>query len=271
LAYVFNNIKHPQNFIKFLQFGLFFLFIKRPLIKPAELSGHRMFIDINSHADRNIFFNGTVDVDLVTFLKKRLQTGSVFFDIGANSGFFSLIASKIIKNGSIHAFEPVPAVYKNLLESSLVNSINNIQVNNICLSNKTGFTPFYVSYNSDVSSIKKNSNIKKEKKIKVKTLTLLDYCKKNAIKKIDIIKIDTEGSEKNILFPSGSILKKFKPMLIVEFSNKNAKAFDYHPNEVYDFLVKIGYKIYSFKNGKLSKQKKLNYYSDNLYCLYGKN
>lgn len=267
-SFIFANISHPKNLLKFIQYIYFFLRKDNIYIRPKVLLGLAMFIDVNSHADRNIFFHGVVDQDLTNYLKKNIKPDSVFFDIGANSGFFSLLASKLAKRGSVHAFEPVPSVFHNLEKSIKKNNISNIIANQLCLSNKTGMTPFYVSYHSDVSSVKKTSYQKKHKLIKVKTITLNSYCQNNNIKKIDIIKIDTEGSEKNILFSSKKILNTYKPTLVVEFSNITAKAFHYHPSDIYDFLQKQGYRMFSIRNGMLTFQPKKEYYLENLYCIH---
>ena len=93
-------------------------------------------------------------------------------------------------------------------------------------------------------------------------VTLNSYCKENKIKKLDIIKIDTEGAEKKIIFGSKNVFRKFHPKIIIEFCNKTAEPFGYHPNEVYDFLAKLGYTAHKWDGKSLKIQFKKDYYED---------
>lgn len=269
LRFIRENISKPRNLFKLILFGYFWLERKNPIISPLMLNGYKIVLDTNSHADRNIFFHHFLDEDLTNFLKKNIKKNTVFFDIGANSGYYSLLISSLSSKTSVHAFEPVHGVYRNLKRSIKLNGIKNIKANQVCVSNKNGKGIFYVDSHSDLSSIKKTSYQKEVKTISSEMITLNDYCLKNKIKEIHIIKIDTEGSEKDILFSSKKILKKFKPVLIIEFSNETAKAFNFHPNEIYNYLINNNYIIYSYHRRRLRLQKKKNFYNENLYCFYG--
>lgn len=293
----FKSTIFAMNFKYFLTYATFFIksVIKNPLTlsrlilylfyklngqdiiiyDPPQLKGFKMELDLNSHMDKGIFFSGLlgepIETNLVTFLSKYLKRDSVFFDIGSNSGYFSILASSIAKDGFIHAFEPVRKTYKIFKKTIRLNRIKNIRLNNVCLGAKRGVIKFYVDKSSDVSSLQPTSYQKQTRQVRCQMIRLTDYCRRNSLKRIDIIKIDTEGAEKDILFNSEKILVKYKPILIVEFSSETAKAFGYHPNELYNFLHKVGYKIYSYKNGRLKLQQKQKYYpAQDLYCFITK-
>ena len=88
--------------------------------------------------------------------------------------------------------------------------------NNYALSDKNTNKKFYINKNSYTSSFNRiNLNYKhtheKDKiknSIQVKTITLDAYINLNQIKKIDILKIDTQGHELNVLKGSKKSLKK---------------------------------------------------------------
>ncbi len=263
--------KQPLETIR--RVSLIYIYInKKKIVKVKKLSNCKMVLDFNSHMDRSIFLSGLfgkyVLEDLTNFISKYLKNDSIVFDIGANSGFFSLFSSLIAKGGSIHAFEPAPRPYQNFSQSVKINNIKNIKVNNVCVGAKKGRVEFYVASHSDVSSLKVTPYQKKNKTILIEMITLEEYCKVNTVRKLDLIKIDVEGGERDILFSSKNILRKFKPLLVVEFSNLTAQVFDYHPNEVYDFLVKLGYNIYTYENKELVLQAKKDYYEEDLFCIY---
>lgn len=267
-------LKNPIGVSRRLCLYFYYLITGKKIlvIEVPQIKNYKMVLDLNSHLDRSIFLSGLfgdhIEENSFNFLSKNLKKDSVFFDIGANSGFFTLFASLIIKTGFIHSFEPVPRAYNNFKKSVQLNKIKNINVNNLCIGNMNKKVRFNVSFHSDVSSIKVTPYQSGNKLIESEMMTLDKYCQKNNLKKMDMIKIDVEGSEKDILFNSKNILKKFKPILIIEFSNYTARAFGYHPNEIYDFLVDLGYGIYNYKRGKLEKQKKKEFYEEDLYCIY---
>lgn len=275
--YVFNLIKalskKPQNIHIPILFITYKLTGKNPIVRYIPILKMRMILDLNSHFDKSIFFSGLlgkhVESNIFTFLLKNLNKNSVFFEVGPNSGYFSLLASTIIKTGTIRAFEPAPQPYENFKKSISLNNIKNIKLSNVCVGNRNGVAEFYVSFHSDVSGLKETPYQKGNKIIKSKMITLDNYCKENKIRKIDIVKIDTEGAEKNIIFSSGNVIKKFHPKMIIEFCNKTAKSYGYHPNEIYDFLTKLGYVAHKWDGEGLKIQPKKNYYEDeDLFFIY---
>jgi len=224
-----------------------------------------MVLDVNSHIDRTLYFHEETEMDLALFLQKYLKDDCLFFDIGANSGYFSLIASNIVTKGSIHAFEPMPPIYHNFRRAIRLNNIRNIILNEACVGDKNMYVPFYAASHADVSGIRATSYHKHSTKIRRKMITIDSYCKDLKLN-VDILKIDVEGAEKYVLLGAQGIVKRDKPIIILEFSNITTSSFGYHPNVLYDFLSSHGYKIFSYKNGRLRSQKKKEYYSEDLYC-----
>lgn len=262
--------RNPLKFYKFFSFAYLKYLKKRPfIINPANFNDFKMVLDLNSNINRTIFFHGGSYPYHLSFIKKHLKTDSVFFDIGAHSGFFSIYSATIIKKGSIHAFEPIPHLCHDIYKSIQINRIKNIKVNQFCLGNRDGKVKFNMSAQLDLSGIEETHLQFRSKVIKTKIMKLATYCRRNKIKKIDMIKIDVEGGEKDILFPAESLLRKFMPVIIAEFSVDTTTAFNYHPNELYDFLDKLGYKMYGLVNGRLKEVKKKFVYREDIFCLPG--
>ena len=126
-----------------------------------------------------------------------IKKNDIVFDIGANVGYFSLYAASLEKNIKVYAFEPVPRLYQMILESKRINSLNNLFVNNIAISNKIGEINFNVSEIHDGCHslyIRDSTN----QKISVQTNTLENFCLENNINRIDFLKLDCEGAEYEI-------------------------------------------------------------------------
>lgn len=265
VKYIANN---PLKIYKFPAFAFFKYFKKRTfIINPANFRDFKIVLDLNSNINRTIFFHGGSYPDHLSFIKKHLKADSVFFDIGAHSGFFSLYAATIIKTGSIHAFEPIRQLCQDIRKSALINRIKNIKINPFCLGSSDGKIKFHMSSQLDLSGIKETHLQFRSKIFETKSVKLTTYCRQNRIKRIDMIKIDVEGGEKDILFPAESLLRKFMPVIIAEFSVDTTTAFNYHPNELYDFLENLGYKMYGLVNGRLKEAKRKSVYREDIFCL----
>lgn len=154
--------------------------------------------------------------------KKKIRKNPVIFDIGANQGQSIERFKKIFEQPNIHAFEPIKSEF-NILKEKYYNdkniTLNNLAVGNINNQKKN----FYVNTKTSTSSFNKlKSNSKwlktrsKEQNIstnkftkeivKINIVTIDNYCLKNNIKKIDILKIDTQGYEDKILEGAKKIL-----------------------------------------------------------------
>jgi FkbM family methyltransferase len=76
---------------------------------------------------------------LARHLRKVLRKGSVIYDIGANVGFFTLLASELVGGeGEVHAFEPVPADSESLARNIEQDNVQNVILNEIAVSSKLG-------------------------------------------------------------------------------------------------------------------------------------
>ncbi len=141
----------------------------------------------------------------------------VVFDIGANTGLYSLVAKTANRNSSIYAFEPVPAINKILMHNFAINSYD-INTSCVALSNKTGEGFIYVDNEEFSYTATVNENIVTQQfyKITINLITLKDFIEKNNISKIDIMKIDVEGHEPEVIEGFFEYLLKFKPIILIE-------------------------------------------------------
>ncbi|KKM21414.1 hypothetical protein LCGC14_1635630 [marine sediment metagenome] len=137
-----------------------------------------------------------------------------------------------------------------------INNLKNVHVNNIGLSNKVGKEIFYYSPETSVLTSTKNIiNYKNVNKINCSITTLDSYVEEFKIKSIDFIKCDVEGAELYVLEGGLRTIKNFKPILFLELFHEWSKRFGYHPSEVFELLLSIGYEAFLPINGKLELTK----------------
>lgn len=169
-------------------------------------------------------------------LKKFVKKKQNVIDVGANIGRYSFELSKLVgKNGLVYAFEPMHKSYLTLLALINFSQVKNIIPFNFALSNKSSL----VLMKEIESSLKKNYLFGTQTESKIINRTKNSFIKysieldKIAIKKkISFIKVDCEGFELQVLQGAKSLIKKNKPIVLVEYNNK----------KVVNFLKSLGYK-----------------------------
>jgi FkbM family methyltransferase len=175
----------------------------------------------------------------VLFSKKA----DVIFDIGANTGIYSLVSKSVNKHSVIYAFEPSRNTHSKLIQNIELNSFD-INVYDLALSDINGKQIFYDS----PSDVQTSASLSPEKnknwdlfqgeiwEYEVDTLTLSQFVKDNGIKKIDLIKLDVEMHEHAVLGGYLEYLNIHLPVIFIEIlNNQIAKVIYDYTNENYDY------------------------------------
>jgi len=178
-------------------------------------------------------------------------------DVGGHHGLMALASSKAVgSSGKVFVFEPNPAVLPILKENVALNQLSNIHIAEIALSDKPGTIPFY-QQTGDVSW---NSTIIEEflpddaEEIIVDADTLDNYVDQHSLIP-DFIKIDTEGAELLILEGAKETLRKFTPVLIMEFNASAAKAANTTIEAIVTNLQSLSYQIYRLEKNNFGYYK----------------
>jgi len=145
----------------------------------------------------------------------KLKENDIVIDAGANMGLFSLFCmNKKVKK--VYAFEPQKEVTKILKNNlSLNNALSQIEVIPLGLSDKND--EFILSHSPtghEAGSIAILRNNENDTEV-IRCVTLDSWAKENNINKIDFIKADIEGAERNMLLGATEILKEFSPSLAI--------------------------------------------------------
>lgn len=210
---------------------------------------------------KNIYW-GTYEMGVTQTLQNFLKKGDTFIDVGANIGYISAIGASLVgKEGWVHSFEPVPEFFLKLQNLAELNKDYNIAVNQFALSDKQGQVKIYVS---DYSNIGNNTILptlidkeKVRKTLLIQTQRLDDYIQTKNIKKIKVIKIDTEGFEYPVLLGLSNFFKKVcfekkseAPLVICEIAPAAYQALGYKLEDIFEYMQKFNYLPFSILNPK---------------------
>ena len=187
------------------------LFDRKKVLKPLSFvtwNNSDFYFRAPLQILRKAKING-IESSLTKSIIRLINKNSNVIDIGSNYGFITLACSNFIRNGrgKVFSFECDVNCYKNLESSIKKNAFDNIELFNAFVGNKNTST--------------------------VKTVDSLIY---GHCKKIDLIKIDTDGTDLECLEGCEQIINKFNPIIVIEINNNF--------NQIVKYLLKCRYDFF---------------------------
>ena len=202
-------------------------------------------------------------------LDKLVDKNLESVDVGVYRGVYTYKLSKISKH--VHSFEPNPLLFS-YLNKNLKKLAKNITLYENALSDVSSTVDLKVPkrfntfnkknyeemYKLGAATIHKKNLLSNDDlvSLKVRTKKMDDILGNN---NIGFIKIDVEGHEENVLMGATEIIKKNRPILLVEIEQKHTRK---NVEETINFINSLGYKSYFLSGSNLENTNKLKNYKD---------
>jgi len=175
-----------------------------------------------------------------------VKAGNVVYDIGANVGYYTLLASTLVgETGQVLAFEPLPDNLTFLEKHLALNSIHNTRMFEVAVSDENGTAMF-----SEMSE-RSSGHLDSTGKMEVRTVKLDTLYKNGEIPPPVVMKIDVEGAEYQVLMGALSILEEHHPVIFLAT----------HGREVHkqscDLLLRLGYQLTSISSASVETSDEL--------------
>jgi FkbM family methyltransferase len=188
---------------------------------------------------------------IIKFIKKKNINITNMIDVGSHKGLYTDLILRNYNIKKVILFEPQVQIFKYIKKK--YKKKRNIIVYNQGVSNKNSFQILQLNYHdltSSLSDLNQNNlylaikarlfgvNISKMiyKKLKIKTVKLSDILTKNKFRKVDLLKVDTEGHELQVLQGLEKKINKVNHILI-EFHNDQVYL-KYNPQKIHNYLCK---------------------------------
>lgn len=211
----------------------------------------KVYLTLKDWVQRHLFIYGFYEFVETGFWKNAVKDKKVVFDIGANIGYFSLLASKNMENKDaiIYAFEPINRTYNRAKFNIKLNGFKNIRLNKLALSDKDGFLGINVGNeeNWGMSSINSHNYLSDQIE-EVETQKLDTFVSLNQINQIDLIKIDIEGSEFYLLKGMLKTIDQFRPIIFIEVLDEHLIKAKTSKEEIFKLFWDKKYKAYRILN-----------------------
>jgi FkbM family methyltransferase len=137
----------------------------------------------------------------LAMIRRHLRPGMTFIDAGANRGYFTLLAARLVRNtGRVISIEPAPENYKYLSRSIELNGYAHVRALPIALSDQDGSASLQILGRSTEHTLAPlKPQYKDLPKVTVQTQTLDSVVAEQNLKRVDMVKIDVQEFELQVL------------------------------------------------------------------------
>ena len=227
---------------------------RRNASKPVlvELDKFKIYVRRNDYfIGATIKTTRSYEPHVTTQVVSKLKEGDVFVDLGANIGYFTLMAAAIVgQKGHVHAFEPIKGNVELLAKSLEENAFQNVTIYPIAVAEER--TTFKLDLcgsasNSRVLDLSESSAVEDELEHIVEAYPLDEVLKECS--RIDTIKMDIEGAEARAWMGMKEIVQRFEPEIIFEFSPNLLRPISHiEPTTFLTKIMKTDYELYAIDN-----------------------
>jgi FkbM family methyltransferase len=214
---------------------------------------------INCHPgnliESTIYLNKIWEEHLAKIMSVYLDGSiGVMVDVGANIGASTLPLAAKHPQIRFHCYEPHPEIFERLKNNIKLNNFNNVEPINSAVSNSTEkILKFYAQKSADnmgKSSLKLNTDIMEHDEIRVPIVSI-DETFTDSSDPVLLIKIDTQGTELEVLQSAEKTIEKFRPTILFELEDRyfldNER--DTAKKKLKDFFEKLDYSLLNSTNG----------------------
>ena len=207
------------------------------------LKGRKWIVGSGEHG----YWLGWYEIGKRQAFEAAIPEGAVVYDIGANVGYYSLMAAVLAgPKGHVYAFEPLPRNVNFMRRHVAINKMEDlITVLDVAVSDQSGEAAF------DLGASTSMGHLAESGEIKVKQVKLDELVAAGEVRPPDYMKIDVEGAEAEVLSGAMTLLEKYRPILFLDTHQREAH------HATVDILKGLGYTLHCLDGKPLPESKEL--------------
>jgi FkbM family methyltransferase len=213
--------------------------------------GARIKCEIRDFIGRYLYNFGIWEPHISAFVQSRLSPGDVFCDVGANIGYDTLLASRLIgHDGAVVSIEASPSIAEKLRANLALNHSSNVRVVNAAVSDRRGVLTLYRARdgNSGTGTTLASRGLTKE--CDVPALPLIEILSARERGRLRLVKIDIEGGELAVLSDLLDKIDEFPATMeiVVEMSPDAPSVSGVNSQAVVDRFLERGFRAFILPN-----------------------
>jgi FkbM family methyltransferase len=214
-------------------------------------------VDLTEGIDLSLYVFGNFQGYVTRNKYFSLPADAVIIDVGANVGSMTFRFAAMAPKGHVYAFEPTDYAYAKLLKNIFLNPrfasrITPVQRFLADQSRRKHEMKAYASWKVDGSTIDTHplhgGTIKPANSVPM--VTLDHFCLENGIRRVDLIKIDTDGHEYKVLKGARKTIKNCLPYVVFELGGYVLNEQQLNFKQLHDYFANLRYSLRNSKNGK---------------------
>lgn len=189
---------------------------------------------------------GPYEPELAAALRSLLGPGGSFVDVGANEGYFSVIASKLVgASGRVLAVEPQRRLRTILEKNFELNAVANVEIAEVAISDRRGSATLHLSPDTNTGSTALEQTTRyATQTASIETCTLEEFLATHELERVDLMKMDIEGFEYEAILGSPEVFRKHRVRaLALELHGRMLVARGRAPEDIASFLQSCGYQV----------------------------
>ncbi len=202
-------------------------------------------LKINTRRASGDYASGLNELHVQELLRDQLNPGAVFYDVGANIGFFGLLGARLVgMTGKVFAFEPVPQNAALVRENFALNGFTQAQVIAKAVANHAGQVDLLLSRHPGGATL--HTEVRPtdaERTITVEQVRLDDLVFGQHLPAPTFVKIDVEGAELEVLRGMQRLLAEIRPRLVFEIDDETEAGLRSKAALCIDLLASYQYQI----------------------------
>lgn len=219
-----------------------------PTVAPL-FSGNRIELWPWLWADFSAYTVGGPEIYGLDYFRSLIHERSVVLDIGAYIGLYTFAVAALAPQGKVVAFEPDPRSAKRFAAALERTSWKHVELCPQAVgANETATTLTLGAYPPQ-SSLQGAATPQATEQHRVQQTTLDSYCTRAGLRRVDVIKIDTEGAELNVLRGARETLAAWRPLLLVELHAEQSASFGHTVQDTIAALRAMDYELFQIEAG----------------------
>jgi FkbM family methyltransferase len=184
-------------------------------------------------------------------MARLLSPGDVVLDIGANVGFYSLLASRLVgPEGRVLAFEPVAENAARIEANAIKNDLANIEIRSVAIGARPGRSQLFIGTHPGGATLSTDDlphDLRGARDVEVETIDRL--VEAGEIPPPALVKIDVEGGEVDVLDGMAATLARHRPLVIAEVDGPDDDCAEAKFAQLSDVLGRSGYTVERLADG----------------------
>jgi FkbM family methyltransferase len=197
------------------------------------------------------YVDGRYEPNEMYAMSKLIGPGMCVVDVGANAGVFTLMAAQLVgREGAVHAFEPSTRDRERLLANVSLNGLSNVTVHPEALGRTRGKAVLAVSSadhpgHNTIGGFAYSADARAYS-LDVQVMSLDDFAESQKLTRLDLLKIDVEGSETAVVQGARETLRRFRPIVVAEAYDPALRQLGTSAAELLRLLRAAGYELRVF-------------------------